>query len=287
MAKRAQASLHEQNRKVIVDSIRNLGGGKYRRYQVFSDWVEMLALALSNAVDKSQFDVREARYLEIAKRYAKEELTELAGLLPCLVDEFSQGQDGISFDDVLGDIFMACEFGSDCHGQFFTPYHISSLMAQMVAGTQGQDALQRRGFVRANEPTCGAGGMCVALAETMHKAGINYQQCLHVTAQDIDPVCVHMAYIQLSLLHIPAVVILGDTIKMEQRQHWLTLAHVMGGWNEKLRLAEFMDAVRSMFFENGEVAADAPPQSEPEPTTEPIPVFAAPAVAERGQLCLF
>lgn len=170
MAKRAPASLHEQNRKVIVDTIRNLGGGKYRRYQVFSDWVEMLALALSNAVDKSQFDVREARYLEIAKRYAKEELTEIAGLLPRLVDEFSQGQDGISFDDVLGDIFMACEFGSDSHGQYFTPYHISSLMAQMVAGTQGQDALQRRGFVRANEPTCGAGGMCVALAETMHKA---------------------------------------------------------------------------------------------------------------------
>lgn len=244
----------------IVSTIMNIGGGKYRRYKVFSDWVEMLAIAISNVADKSQLDVREARYMELAKSYTEEELAEFSGLTPILCDAFSSGSDGINFDDVLGSIFMACDFGSDCHGQFFTPYKISSLTARMAVGVQ--DAIRRLGVVRANEPACGSGGMCVALAEIMHNDGINYQQRLHITAKDIDPVCVHMAYIQLSLLHIPAVVILGNTLKMEQDQKWVTLSHVIGGWNERLRIVEFMDAVGPVFLKNGKEVASELPQSE-------------------------
>lgn len=229
------------NQKAIVGTISSIGDGKYRRFQVFSDWLEMLSISLSNVADKSQFDARENRYLEISKKYSEEEMSKFSTLLSYLVDEFSGSCGGIFFRDVLGEIFMLCEFGNDYTGQYFTPYHVSSLMAKMAIGDDASEVIKKRGFFMASEPTCGAGGMCIALAQSIHEQGFNYQQCLHITAQDIDPVCVHMTYIQLSLLHVPAIVILGDTLKKEQYQHWFTLAHAMGLWDKKLQIAKLID----------------------------------------------
>ncbi|MGR9235045.1 hypothetical protein ACU8NU_26195 (plasmid) [Rhizobium leguminosarum] len=54
---------------------------------------------------------------------------------------------------------------------------------------------------------------------------------------DIDPRALHMAYIQFSLLHIPATVIVGDSLAMRFREDWHTMAHVMGSWSARLGTA--------------------------------------------------
>jgi hypothetical protein len=77
--------------------------------------------------------------------------------------------------------------------------------------------------------------MMIALAEAMQSRGLNYQQQLHVTAIDIDERAVHMAYVQFSLLNIPAVVTVGDTLTMKMRESFYTPAHIMGGWDMRLR----------------------------------------------------
>lgn len=267
----------DARQREMVHAIHHLGGGKHRPIRVFADWVEMLAIALANGADKSRFEAREARYLEIVRGYTKGELDGFAELSACLVGEFSSEQDGITFDDVLGRLFMACEFGGKFNAQFFTPYPLCRLTAKMtMMGNECQDALQRRGFVRANDPACGAGGMCIALAESLHDGGINHQQCLHVTAQDIDSTCVHMAYIQLTLLRIPAVVILGDTLALEQRQHWFTPAHVMGLWNERQRISNIFEKMRALIT------------AEPKPPEEPrVPLAVPLAATANGQFSLF
>jgi hypothetical protein len=249
-----------KNRKTIVDTISKIGYRKSRSYQVFSDWVEMLAIAFSNAVDKVRFAERETRYLSIVKNYTKEELNTLAELLPILIDEFSQGDIGVQFDDVLGDIYMNCEFCNEYSGQFFTPYTVSYLMAQILM-SDTKSTLEQKGFIDVCEPACGAGGMCIASADALHSMGINYQQCLHMTAQDIDPMCVHMAYIQLTLLHIPAVVILGDSLRLEERQHWFTPAHVLNGWGAKLRHSRITPEVINLLKDvsaEGKTVAEVP-----------------------------
>jgi len=43
-----------------------------------------------------------------------------------------------------------------------------------------------------------------------------------------------MAYVQLSLLHVPAVVIHGDMLLLEEYGHWHTPAHILGGWRYRL-----------------------------------------------------
>ncbi|MBB5420666.1 hypothetical protein [Paraburkholderia atlantica] len=104
----------------------------------------------------------------------------------------------------------------------------------MLMGDCGAE-VQRRGFIRLQEPACGAGGMVIAAAESLHAAGHNYQQVMHATCIDIDPCCVHMTYLQLSLLHIPATVVHGNALSMEVWGTWHTPAHVLGGWTFRLR----------------------------------------------------
>jgi hypothetical protein len=249
--------VHQQ---ALVDLIQNFPA-THRTSSVFSDFVELSALSISNSVDRQQFDAREKRYLEIVKKYSKDELERFPRMFGELISSFEHrvavmrksaaaGGASMGLTDVLGEVFMQLDMGNDRTGQVFTPYHVSRLMATMTVGG-GHEAIQRDGFIRACEPAVGAGGMVIALAESMQDAGLNYQQTLHVTCVDIDPVCVHMAYLQLSLLHIPALVVHGNSLSMEVWGMWYTPAHVMGGWKWKLRARETQREANA-----GEVAAN-------------------------------
>ena len=45
----------------------------------------------------------------------------------------------------------------------------------------------------------------------------------------------HMTMIQLSLLHLPATIIVGDTLANERRDVFYTPAFHLGGWGARLR----------------------------------------------------
>jgi hypothetical protein len=113
--------------------------------------------------------------------------------------------------DVLGRTFHDLELHNKWSGQFFSPYPLCRMMAKMTLGDE-EDVRARiavRGFVTAQEPACGSGAMVIALAQGMKDLGINYQQHLHVTAVDVDPKCVHMAYVQFALLHSRRILAFG------------------------------------------------------------------------------
>lgn len=224
--------IHRKNLIKLIEA----NGRQHGTWQVFSDFVEMAAISLSNAVDRAQSEGREARYMEIVSRYSREEVERFPQMLGELVMELENGP-----ADVLGQVFMEMELGNKWHGQFFTPYEICRLMAGMMVDDHMRGLIEARGFIRANEPTSGGGAMIIALADEMQRVGINYQRHLHVVAQDLDIKAVHMTYVQLALLHIPAVVIQGNTLALEERSRWYTPAHVLGGWSWKLKAAERRD----------------------------------------------
>ena len=64
----------------------------------------------------------------------------------------------------------------------------------------------------------------IATAQALRDEGINYQQAMHATCIDIDATAVHMAYVQLTLLHIPVIVIHGNALSLEQWGYRLTRA---------------------------------------------------------------
>lgn len=238
---------------------------RHDKWKVFADFCEMAATAWSNRVDPTHYDKREARYLEIVKAYNRSEMELFPQALGCLIMALEEGM-----TDVLGRVFHALELHNKYAGQFFTPDVVCQMMAAMTVGDGAEirERIAKRGFVAAMEPAVGSGAMVIALARAMKDAGINYQQHLHVTAVDIDPKCVHMAYAQFALLHIPAVVIHGDSLALKEYDHWYTPAHVMGGWVERLRQARMIDRVKELLAAppSAEVkmSADAPTESQGE-----------------------
>jgi hypothetical protein len=246
-AEKKHAATANEHQRQFVKLIEQFSYG-HHLHTVFSDFVELAALTISNSVDRSQYEPREKRYLEIVGKYSKEEVARFPQMFAALVLSFelrvammkkassSAGFVGSGLTDILGQTYMMLELGNARAGQFFTPYHVSRLM-MMTIGDAGE-AVQRHGFMRLQEPACGAGGMVIAAAESLHDAGLNYQQAMHATCVDIDPCCVHMAYVQLSLLHIPAVVVHGNALSMEVWGTWYTPAHIVNGWRWKLRRRE-------------------------------------------------
>jgi type I restriction-modification system DNA methylase subunit len=219
------------HQKALVKLLTGMGY-RHHLYNVFADFMELAALAVSNSVDLLQFDAREARYKQIIAKYEAEEQSRFPVMLAELVMAMETGP-----DDILGRVFGELDLGNAAAGQFFTPYEVCRLMASITVadGADMRERIQRQGFVTAQEPACGAGAQVIALAEAMQLAGFNYQEHLHVTAIDVDARAAHMAYLQFSLLHIPAVVIVGNTLTLEQRERWYTPAHIIGMWDAKLR----------------------------------------------------
>ena len=203
-------------------------------WTIWRDFCEIAAIMISNRVDLAHYDERETRYLAIVKRYTRPQLDAFARAFGTLVDQLEEG-----IDDVLGRAFMDLELGNKWAGQFFTPFHLCRLTAELQIDDSLRAKVAERGYVTMADPAVGAGAFPLAMAAALRDAGINYQQALHVTCQDIDPKAIYMAYVQLSLCHIPAVLIVGDTLRAPgQGERWYTPAHVWGGWSVRLARKE-------------------------------------------------
>jgi hypothetical protein len=219
----------DPHQKALVRLIQD-NSHRHRPHQVFSDFCELAACAVSNSVDLHQAEKREARYMEIIGRYERAEVDRF----PQMLGELVLALEGTR-RDVLGQIFIAMELGNHWKGQFFTPYEVAYLMASLTQG-DAADTIERQGFITLQEPAIGAGAMVIASAEALLDVGINPQQSLHVTGIDVDATACHMAYLQLALLHIPAIILHANALSDQAPWgHWVTPAHVLGLWDSRLR----------------------------------------------------
>lgn len=187
-------------KKMIIEQIQRMSG-EYSVYQLFDDWISMFALATVQQVNYT--DEQEKNYLQIAGKHSKERLQRFCMLNGLLIDAFED-----SMEDILGYVYMHLELGSSRTGQFFTPYHLCQLMAEMAL----KDAGELEAYF-CNEPSCGGGGNIIAFAEGLKKRGINYQTKMKAVCQDIDIRAVYMTYVQCSYYGIPAIVFQSDTLR--------------------------------------------------------------------------
>ena len=115
---------------------------------------------------------------------------------------------------------MELDLGSKHKGQFFTPYNISKFMSSILGNN-----VKEKEFL--SEPACGSSGMIIARAEVLKEQGLNYQKIMQVEATDIDLLCFNMSYIHLTLLHINAKVIYGNSLSLEIFDSWYTPAYYL------------------------------------------------------------
>jgi len=156
------------------------------RSQTYDDFLTLSMCALSGGQ-------MEEEYLEVAAKYVEGEqgkrsidlLADTFGQLILIMEETRA--------DVLGDFFTgAITFGEN--GQFFTPNHITDMMAKMVGNGEGN----------VFDPCCGSGRMLLSASE------VNRNR--EFFGQDIDLRCVKMTAINLSLRNLYGFVIWGDSL---------------------------------------------------------------------------
>jgi len=208
---------------------------RYGIHQVFNDFLEMAAISISNTVDFAQHKGREERYLKLINSYDKEHQQLFPRMLAHLVQALEEKTRTFGPEDVLGSIFHTLELHTKSKGQFFTPQHISDLMANLVCGDEIQKTVEDKGFVSLYEPAAGSGVMVTSFCKAMLNKKMNYCDQLVVTAVDIDLKCVHMAYLQLSLYGVPAVVIHGNSLTGEEWSSWYTPIYLKDNWRWRKR----------------------------------------------------
>ena len=204
-------------------------------WEVWQDFVVMYACAISNAVDKSHFDEREAMYLKRIQKYNKKEQE----LFPQLAAEIVLALNKKPDQDFLGKIFMNLNLGNDFGGQIFTPYNVCRMMAEMIVGDV-VTYVEKHGYITINDPTCGAGATLIAAvyaaAKPLSEAGLNWQNHVLVTSQDIDSTAALMCYIQLSLLGVAAYIKVGNTLTEPMclndtlEKYWFTPMYCSNVW---------------------------------------------------------
>lgn len=274
--------LNDDHQKSVVRLLRQVAGHR-SLWEVWRDFVAIGALELSIPVDRSTAVERSAQYGEILKRYDDEErelLKECFAHLLCALE--------VGPCDFLGSLFMALELGNSNRGQYYTPFEVSLLVAHCTVGDLTA-TIERKGFVTVSDPCVGGGALLIAYADVLRQAGVNYQQCMHATAIDVDIVAVHiLCYLQLSLLHMPAVVLHGDSLTLKMHSAWVTPAHVLGAWDRRQAEQARFDRLRELLF--SAAAGEGAPVVVPAPASAAEQFLSQLADADldvRGQLALF
>lgn len=180
--------------------------GKYSRWEVWSDFIQLTAIDMSNATDKVNAPKRTEIGNAIRKKYREADMETMGNMLWQLIC----GMDADTDQDFLGELYMACNLGNDHAGQFFTPYNVCQCMSEMVYDVPA--LLDGKGFIAVNDPACGAGALLLSFANICKRKEINYQEKVLFVAQDIDYIVGLMCYIQLTLMGCAGYVVIGDTL---------------------------------------------------------------------------
>ena len=210
-------------------------------YETFSDW---LVIASDSLYAWKKDAAVEEEYAEIANGYTPQELDKHGQLLGITVNALEDVMKAVTGYDFLGEVFMAADLGNSRNGQFFTPYHISFMMAKMLYGNT--ESFNRR-VGKICDPCCGAGGMLIASAMALKELnGSNYQKDFLYVGQDIDARCARMAFIQTSLMGLPAVITCGNSLTDDVYWQRETIGYHLSGIDYRLRIEAFLEKLKKL-----------------------------------------
>jgi len=186
------------NSNLIQSTIQTVTRHFERLYHITHSWTSFGdAVALMEATLDRFSPGGEERYLEYAKRLGREGCEEAAKIFAILLDHFTYRQ---NFEDILGPAYMnlAGMGAKSFLGQFFTPWNVALMMAEM---TMGEPSIKDpEGPVKIYDPACGSGVMLLAGKAVI--AGRHGREALRGCSfygTDIDSICVNMCRIQVKM----------------------------------------------------------------------------------------
>lgn len=216
-------------------------------WQLWADVITGIALAIANIAEKDsqRREEREKEFSGCEQRIGMDALVQLYVLIVKALDEDPE-------QDFLGKLYMDLGLGNHWKGQFFTPYSVCRMMANISVDAEHSIAdIKKNGWIGVNDCACGAGATLIAAANELKRHDINYQQNAVFVAQDIDRITAMMCYIQLSLLGCAGYVVVADSlcnpivgetllpVIREGQEYWFTPMWYTERW-ETLRQIEIM-----------------------------------------------
>lgn len=245
-------------------------------WEVWADLMTVIACSLANVCDRTpgRYGRREKEYSACIERLGG--LERPIDLFGVLVEAMEAEPD----QDFLGDMYMSLELGNHWKGQFFTPYHISRMMAEMILGDSGKQ-IEDKGWISVCDPTVGGGAMLIAAANSFRRQKISHHNHVLFIGQDIDRVVAMMAYIQISLLGCAGYIVVANSltnpvcgsalnpIEKEGQEFWYTPLYFGEVWQG-----------RRLWNAVGQLLSSQP---EPEEKVAVEPAIEAPKPEERAQ----
>jgi len=209
----------------ICDEIQRLGQ-IYDTKKVYTDFLTVSAICVSNAICCNWFTEREALYTETMKRYKPEHRKVFADMFEKLIQIFELSF--INYTDIFSIIADRLAVRRKDLKQNFSPEGVGKIMGG-IAALELDKQIEENGFASVSDGTCGTGTLILKYAEELSlKYNPHTQMC--ATLVDKDFSCVCAAYLQMSYYGIPAVVIHGDILKAEEISRWYTPIYVMDRW---------------------------------------------------------
>jgi hypothetical protein len=265
-----------EHRKQFIKAFERLAHHR-ERHDVLADFLELAVCAIRKTTlpQGPAADALEGQYMAVVKRNTPEDVRAMPQLLGITALAVQEG--GCDF---LGQVVVDLELLNGHMGQFFTPYDVSRMIAEMTLQDAGE-LIAEKGFIALAEPASGAGGMIIAAADVIARQGFDVASQIYVDATDVSPMCFKMTYLQAALRGIPATVRRANSLSLEMFDHAVTPAFL-----------PFYQTHRAAFdaWQRGpqETAQDRP-AAQDEARHRPSPERRPPVqpTAYRGQLSLF
>ena len=119
-------------------------GGKYQTWEINADFISMFACAISNGIDRVHFKPREEMYMQIIRKYTNEEQAIFPEMMGHVINGMEENRDC----DFLGELYMALDLGSHWKGQFFTPYSLCKMTAQLQKNDIEQEITEQENKIK-------------------------------------------------------------------------------------------------------------------------------------------
>lgn len=200
--------------------VKMLKSGSYSRNprEKFNDFLEMsfCALACATASSQERLDELKKRIERVRGKYTDRDAVFINEtyfqMLHLIGEVFELGGCG----DFLGDVAAHLGALNESSAQFFTPFHVSMLLASMLLDeVSTRLCIEQHGYITIGEPASGSCGMVLACADVLQQQGYTTQINMLAHTTDIDKNAFYMSYIQLSLRGVPALVIHGDSLSQK------------------------------------------------------------------------
>ena len=202
--------------------------GRISRPQTLSDFLAYCALLLSIRTDPVHSEQRSKSLERLKANYKKDEWEVFYQGLVELCRTFVRNIQVGRYEDLFAGPFTQVRATSRALKQDFTPVDVGKLIGAISVSSN--ISLPEKGFFSLGDHACGSGTLLLAGAQRIADTGYNPAEQLVIQAADLDARCVHMTYLHLSLYGIPAVVVHGNTITLNEYDRWYTPVYLWRKW---------------------------------------------------------